>query len=255
MELARLISALGRFAPLKDSEEWDYPGFQDGPREKRRAVHRIALALDLIPEAMERLEKERPDLLLTHHPFYFGKPEDIRRDFPWKEKLHEFLLDRGIAVYSYHTCFDKARGGMNDTLMECLGLVPQTVADDPYLRIAEADFSSLDALLSRVKEAFRLPSLGFIRGRMGPIRRLGIIGGGASGMYASAIANACDCFLSGDCSHHQRIEMKEAKLNFIELPHECEEAGFLRGMARQLWTIDPRLEIIPLELQKPMERS
>lgn len=255
MELRRLIRTLGRLCPLNDSEDWDFPGYQEGPKNVTRPVCRIALCLDLLPEVIPLLSDCVPDLILTHHPFYFGNRKEILQDFPWKEGIRRFLVENELPVYSYHTCFDKAKGGMNDSLLQAMGLKAESVEDDPYLRIAEVDDSNMEELIHEVKKAFDLESVSYLSGNDKPIRRIGLIGGGATGLFPSAALHHCDCFLSGDSSHHQRIEMRESGLNYIELPHECEEKGFLIGMERFLKSIDSRLEILPLRVQKPLERS
>ncbi len=252
MELGSLIKKLGRKAPLAKSEPWDFPGYQDGPVDRSKEVRSVFLCLDLLPSCLDALSSSSFDLVLTHHPFFFGRKEEILDTFPWKKELHRCLWEQGLPVYSYHTCFDRAKGGMNDALIERLGLVPHE-SSDPYLRFADCDFRSLSELKERVRSAFGLPALLSLAAKEGPIRRIGVVGGGGSSMYPAALAAGCEVFLSGDSSHHARIEMREAGLSFLELPHECEETGFFLGMSRMLQEIDPTLRIVAPSLQKAME--
>ena len=61
------------------------------------------------------------DLIISHHPVIFNKLSAIRTD-TYDGRLLQKLLIHHVAVYSAHTNWDSADGGVNDILANTLGL-------------------------------------------------------------------------------------------------------------------------------------
>ena len=71
MNTRSLLKKLGDRYPKKLAEFYDHPGLQVGTFKKD--TNRILLALDFDDEVFPEIEKYKPDMIITHHPFIFGK--------------------------------------------------------------------------------------------------------------------------------------------------------------------------------------
>ena len=117
--IADLIAFLERFAPLELAEEWDNVGLLIGDRQVD--APRVLTCLTLTPDvAREAIEREA-GLIVAHHPILFRAVKGLTADDAEGRMLLE-LIKAGIAVYSPHTAYDSAAGGINQQLAVRLGL-------------------------------------------------------------------------------------------------------------------------------------
>lgn len=254
MKLRPLLTRLGRKVPVSLSEPWDFPGYQCGNKRMNQEIRSVLLCLDYTEEVHAYAKNEQPDLILTHHPFFFGKKKDVLSVDPLKRELVKRIEeDLTAPIYSYHTDFDKTQGGMNDTLMTYLKMNDIAVAPDGLLRTGTLPQPiTLPELCHYLCSCFSLSYLPYCGDEKEKFTKIGLIAGGAADEYHLAFASGVDCYLSGDCSHHTRVELKRYGYRFIELPQECEEVGFLIGMKKMLLSIDS-LRVLTFSFEKPFE--
>jgi dinuclear metal center YbgI/SA1388 family protein len=117
--IADLISFLERFAPLELAEEWDNVGLLTGDRNRNAA--RVLTCLTLTPDVAREAMSQKAGLIVTHHPILFHAVKRLTADDAEGRMLLE-LIAAGIAVYSPHTAYDSAAGGINQQLATRLGL-------------------------------------------------------------------------------------------------------------------------------------
>lgn len=160
MTVASIIDELSHLAPLSLAADWDNVGLLLGDRAT--PVRRVMTCLTVTPEtAAEAIEGEA-QLIVTHHPVLFKAVKRLTTDTPEGAMLSA-LLRAGVAVYSAHTAFDDAKGGINDTIAARLGL-----SDVATLRLREGSRSCKvvvyvpDKDLSRVSEAMFAAGAGHI---------------------------------------------------------------------------------------------
>jgi dinuclear metal center YbgI/SA1388 family protein len=117
--LNQLIQMLNLFAPPALAESWDNVGLQIGNTHQK--INKILCALDINDAVIEEACQLDVDCIVTHHPFLFKSIKQI--DFT-TSKGHQIekLLTHHISVFSLHTNFDIAYGGLNDYLSQNLGL-------------------------------------------------------------------------------------------------------------------------------------
>ncbi len=251
MKLKQLLLKLGRLYPVSLAEDFDHPLYQTGKKEMEKEIRKVFLCLDFTEDCFEAAKKEQPDLILTHHPFFFGKKKDIYLSDP-KKKILDQKINESLScpIYSYHTNFDKAKGGMNDVLLGELSLPLSYIGDESLLRVSilEKETTTED-VLQHLLSCFSFDHLCYLDFHT-PVRKIGFIAGGAGNDFSLALKEKCDLFISGDCSHHARVDMTRYHLNYIELPHECEEKGFLLGMKRALLSLDPSLDVISFAFEE-----
>jgi dinuclear metal center YbgI/SA1388 family protein len=117
--VAAIVEYLERFAPPALAAEWDNVGLLLG--ERGAAVGRARTCLTVTPEVAAEAVAGGAQLLVTHHPIFFRPFKRLTGDTPEGAMLLS-LARAGVAVYSPHTSFDNARGGINELLAARLGL-------------------------------------------------------------------------------------------------------------------------------------
>ncbi len=105
--------------PLALAAEWDNVGLLLGDRAA--AVHRAITCLTVTRAVVAEAVAAKATLIVSHHPILFRGVKNLSCDSP-DGRLLLPLLKGGVAVYSPHTAFDNAAGGINAQLAEALNL-------------------------------------------------------------------------------------------------------------------------------------
>lgn len=155
-----IITVMEKHYPLYLAEEWDNVGLQAGSREKE--VRKIAIALDLDDQIMERAIKSKADLIITHHPLFFKAIKSIDYSKP-EGKLLKTIISSDIAVYSAHTNLDAAEAGINQWLAEKLELQNiQPLYNGPQEKLVKLTVFVPLTHIDQVKEAIHKAGAGYI---------------------------------------------------------------------------------------------
>lgn len=252
MKTSRLIRKLAAFYPQHLRDPWDFGGLMVGPYPEE--TRRVFLCLDFDRTLLGDVKRFKPDLILTHHPFFFGKPKDILEKDEEKRESYAFLKEKGIALASYHTNFDRAKRGMNDALAERLGLsdIHPLEAESMARGGTLSQPMEIHAFASYVLERFGLPYLGLIAEGKKEVSKVAIIGGGGWSFFKAAQAEGYDAYLSGDCPHHGRREIILSHYNYLDIPHEVESI-FIEQMTKILLEIDQSLIVEGRAHERPWE--
>lgn len=238
------ISKLGRMFPKSISNKYyDFVGLSTGkiPQE----ISKILLALDYDEEVHEIAKKYKPDLVLTHHPFFYGNKNYVLSKYPFKSKLYEEINKEGISIFSLHTNFDETKGGMNDALSKALNLQDVYCAPNyPMMRIGYlANEMEVKEFAKYAKKCLKVNYGLLINAGKSQIKKVAVIGGGAGENYQYAIDEGCDIFVSGDAAHHVRREIISSHFNYLDLPHEIEKI-FIPTMKNIVNDIDASIDVL-----------
>lgn len=217
MKLDEFIKIMNGIAPAELAEEWDNPGLLIGTRKAE--IKKVLVALDCSAATANEAAEWGADLLLTHHPVFFGGVKHILPNDP--ETAAPFtLLENGIALFAAHTNLDAADGGVNDCLAEVFGLEDvQKLPPEGLGRIGTLpeplSFAELASLAeSRLGTRVRITGDGSKL-----IRRFAMIGGGGAGELFSAKAAGADAYITGEMKHHLAIQADFIGLSVIEAGH------------------------------------
>jgi dinuclear metal center YbgI/SA1388 family protein len=244
--LAQVTAELERIAPLRLAADWDSVGLLVGTR--RDAIGRIMTCLTLTPEVAREAVRERADMVVAHHPLPFRPVGRITDGSSTGSVLLE-LVGAGIAVWSSHTAWDSAAGGINDQLAEMLSLehVSPIEPDEVYPlagfgRAGAAPAGWSVAQLSR-----------HVAGRLGvkgvqvagdparPAGRVGIVCG-SGGESIDAIRKAgCNTLVTGEIKLHGALEAVAGNLAVIAVGHHASERFSMETLARRLADAIPGL--------------
>ena len=260
----QICQHLAEIAPLRLAESWDNVGLLIGDR--RAAARRILTCLTITPDVVDEAIREKVDLIVSHHPLPFKPLGKLTTDstasgLVWK------LCGAGIAVYSAHTAYDSAVGGINDQWCEGLGLrdvrplIP--VSGPPGSRDCGSGGgeagkkSSRDAGPAAVGEGSGrygdrdqpVAAKEFLRDaarwcestrpRMigdpdRPVRRVGVACGSGGSFLAAARRHGCDALVTGEATFHTCLEAENTGLSLFLVGHHASEWFAMRRMAETL---------------------
>lgn len=115
-QVAKIVD---RIAPPQLALPNDPIGWQLG--DPASFVEKVAVALDASPKSVAAAAYHGAQMLVTHHPLIYRPLASVRFDDPVGSAVRT-LCEKGISVYSAHTNWDVAEGGVNDALAEALEL-------------------------------------------------------------------------------------------------------------------------------------
>lgn len=174
MRVATVIEQLERLAPPRLAADWDNVGLLLGDQETPLA--RVMTCLTVTPASAAEAVARQAGLIVSHHPVLFRAVKRLTTDTADGRMLLD-LVRAGVAVYSPHTGWDNARGGINDQLTALLGLgavgplrridrsrqvkVVVFVPENDLPRVSEALFAAGAGQIGEYREcSFRLAGTG-----------------------------------------------------------------------------------------------
>jgi dinuclear metal center YbgI/SA1388 family protein len=114
-----IIGFLESVAPLRLAAEWDNVGLLVGQRDVE--ARRVMTCLTVTPSVAAEAVEGNVQLIVAHHPVLFRGVKRLT-DETAEGRVLLALIRAGVAVYSAHTAFDNAGGGINAELARRLGL-------------------------------------------------------------------------------------------------------------------------------------
>ena len=245
------ISAyINELAPYDTQCSWDNCGLLVG--DGNAEVKKVGLCLDLTEETFENAKKYGSDLIITHHPAIFS---------PQKSFLAESLIYKasvsGVAVISAHTCFDCAKGGVNDVLCGLLGLsdiksVQSNECTVPMVRIGKTgneytpeEFAKI--VSQKLGTVVRLVDAGQ------KINSVAVCGGAGMDFICDAIRDGADAFVTGEIKHHEMLFAKEKGITVICAGHFETEYPAMTALKNKLSEKFNSTEFGVLEQSNPIK--
>ncbi|WP_102027002.1 Nif3-like dinuclear metal center hexameric protein [Salirhabdus sp. Marseille-P4669] len=115
----QVIRVFEEWAPKTLAMEGDNVGLQVGTLN--RPVRKIMVTLDVLENVIDEAIEKQVNLIIAHHPFLYKSLSQIDTNQE-KGRIIKKLIQHDITVYAAHTNLDLANGGVNDMLIEALGL-------------------------------------------------------------------------------------------------------------------------------------
>jgi dinuclear metal center YbgI/SA1388 family protein len=237
--MSSVTAALEAIAPLALAADWDAVGLLVAPRRPR--IDRVMACLSLTAETAAEAVRERADLVVSHHPLPFRPVARLTDDSPVGRVLLD-LVGAGIGVWSSHTAWDSAAGGINDQLAALLGLEHVAPLERSPLH-PPAGFGrsgtaaagwSVGRLARHAADRLAAGGVQVAGDATRPAGRVGIVCGSGGDALAQVMAAACDTFLTGEIRLHQAIEARAAGLAVIAVGHHASERFSLDVLAGRL---------------------
>ncbi len=119
MKTEELISAFETFAPSYLANDWDNVGLLVGATDW--SAKNILLTIDLTEVVMQEAISMKTNTIVSYHPPIFNPLKSVtNRTF--KERVVLDAILHKIAIYSPHTSLDIAKNGVNDWIVEGIGV-------------------------------------------------------------------------------------------------------------------------------------
>lgn len=231
MKLNDFIAEMERIAPRTLALEFDNPGLLVEPDHDE--IDRVLVALDCTREVAEEAAQWRADLVLTHHPLFFHPVQHMTNSDPATAAAC-VLLRKGIGLFAAHTNLDAAKGGVNDTLCELLGLQDTIPFDEGVGRVGTRTTEvSIRKFIYEVERALKT-KVQFIGNPNALVYRVAVLGGSGSGAIQTAKAAGADVLLTGEIKYSDAIDAKTIGLNLIVAGHYETEHPALEPLISRL---------------------
>lgn len=114
-----VFKVIERWAPQHFAYDWDHVGLQVGSQVDE--TNKVMVTLDVLQSVVDEAIEKGVNLIVAHHPLLFRPLKKI--DFQSvKGKIVKKLIEHNITVYAAHTNLDIAESGVNDLLLDKLGI-------------------------------------------------------------------------------------------------------------------------------------
>ena len=229
MNISSIIPILEQIAPPELAEDFD-EGRIGAILNLGNDIEKIAVALDPTDYVLNRAADIGADMLITHHTLIFHPITVVTKTLADTLKI---ALDNNISLYSMHTNYDKAQGGVNDVLANRLGLT--NVTNLELGRIGDIPTCSTDTFAKHVSRS--LDTHVQYVGDKDNISRVMVIGG--SGFRAEyldiARQNDVDAFVSGELKHD--VIRARGDISLIDATHYATENPAMEHLCERLLDI------------------
>ncbi|MBO5500881.1 MAG: Nif3-like dinuclear metal center hexameric protein [Clostridia bacterium] len=239
---------LDSIAPFETAEGFDNVGLLIG--DKAAPVSKVIFTLDLSEKTVDEAIAFGAELIITHHPIIFSPLRRIHYDTPFGRMLVK-LTGAGISVIAAHTNWDKAPGGVGDTLAKLLALQNITPLDD-YVRLGEL----ATPILASEFAALLTKALNFAPRWYGEdklLRKVAVAGGSYGEGYELALEAGADAFVTGEIKHHEILDAIAQGLIIYDGGHHATEHPAMPTMQvlfadickQNGWQVETRLSMAP----------
>lgn len=247
MTVIELYNKLCEIIPTSLSCPWDKDGLESCP-EPLKEVKKILITLDITNAAIDRAIEGNFDVIVSHHPIFFGGL-GVMNALTFDGAKAVRLARNNIAAMSFHTRLDALADGVNDTLARICGLKNiEVVGDDKIARVGELDEEiSLADFACNVKRALshgegeREAFLNVCNAN-GKTKRVALVGGSGGDMMNLAKEVGADTYLTGDAKHHEYLGAYDFGINLICAGHFFTEYPVCEFLKKTLAEISPEFE-------------
>lgn len=227
-----ILDFLWEVAPEEGKESWDNVGHLVGRRNAE--VTRVLVALDITMPVIHEAIETGAQLIVSHHPLIWDTYRHVNDSVFQQDKVLT-LAENRIAAICMHTNLDEAEDGVDDTLVETLGLTPEYhLAEGKIGHVSElSEPMPLQEFLPLVKERLHANGLRYCDGGR-PVQRIAT-GCGSCGEYLTdAVQAGCDTFITGDVKYSVMIDALGQGINLIDAGHYPTENPIVTKLHQKL---------------------
>lgn len=240
MKLRDIISYFESKAPISLQEAYDNSGLIFGNADAE--VFKVLVCLDVDIDAIEYAILQNCQLVLSHHPTIFKG----LKNFTETSKESSILIKaikNDLALYSSHTNFDSAEGGLSDLLCGKLGLknikVLKTTSPDSAEygagRYGETKLTDGMKFINRVKTKLSLDSIRYVGQIPQTVTKVAVYNGSYNrDILSNLISISPVTLITGDLKYHDAQELLYNNIFTIDAGHYGTEIIFVDEIAYML---------------------
>lgn len=224
-KVSDIYNFIDSFAPFESQAEWDNSGLLVGDSDAE--VKKAVVALDCTDGVTDLAVREKCSLIITHHPVIFNPQSDFRDD-----NTAYKCAKNGISVISAHTCYDFARGGVNDILAETLSLKNIRKSADGEFTLGETDCTEVKELAGLVAERLAARVSYCLKDKR--IKTVAVCGGAGADFLAPASLEGADVLVTGEAKYHEFLDAAKSGTALITAGHYNTEVIAMRPLYQRL---------------------
>lgn len=223
-----IIRYLNDLFPPKLAAEWDKAGFQIEDvynLASQDHVDAIITCLDVNLDVVKFAIKNKANLIISRHPFFFEEME-IELNNIAKKEVHQLLLENEIQVFSIHTNYDASD---HQNLIELLKLklnikeVKRIGESNEGFDIKLLSDITISDFVKKLNQLFNSSNT-IISSKindMNIINRFGICTGSGASMMIYEKMNNCT-FVTGEAKWHEFLYANQNNVNLLTFGHYME---------------------------------
>jgi len=251
MKLKEIMNWIEEIAPLHLQESYDNSGLIIGDEDQ--VISKAVVCLDADEAVMEYARENCAQLVISHHPCVFRPLKTFSPKSPEGSILYSAVAN-GIAVYSAHTNFDSARGGIGDMICHELGLdgvhvlVPGSDPDPGHGIGRWGSYRtpvSFGDFLGILGARLGIRSMREVGKRPGQVSRVAVLNGSYDKSFVDDLLSVKpDVLLTGDLKYHDALALRYHGIYAIDAGHYRTEVIFVRGLSGMLKKAFPNLDVL-----------
>ena len=246
MKISTVYNYIDAIAPFDTQMSFDNAGLLVGDRNAE--FERALLCLDITPKAVEEAVRKNCSLIISHHPVIFQPVRNCLSD-----SVPYLLAKNGLTAICAHTNWDKAAGGVNDTLCGILGIDCSSSAQPN----AEFRMGTIEnEITAREFSLFAAEKLNTCVRTTCPdkmVKTVAVCGGAGSDYYEEAARYGADMLLTGEVKHHEFLAADALGLALAAAGHHETEVISMAALAEKLRVVFPGNTFFVSELDNPVE--
>ncbi len=224
-----IAAYIEELAPKSLAMSWDNPGLMVGDMD--RHAQKIYIALDGTSENVSEAVRLGADMIITHHPLIFTSISRVtEQDVCGRIIIN--LIKNNISLYSAHTNFDIADGGMNDILCERLDIVDARRFTDE--ECTDGSGNSLENIgrvgrldtpiemadyVDFVKNVLGCAAISYVGDPSEIISTAAVCSGSGGDLIYNAYNAGADVYITSEIKHHEAQLALELGINLIDAGH------------------------------------
>lgn len=240
LKVKDIIGNLEKKYPKVNAENWDNVGLIVG--KLNQEVRKVQLSLDATDKAIENAIKNGAELIITHHPMIFKPVKTITTMDNLGRKIIK-IIENNRSLYAMHTNLDSSKNGLNDYILNLLGVENSKVIDvnefDSEVGIGRlytlSKEMSIDEYATFVKNSLKIKNIRIIsENREKIIKKIALINGSGMSYWRKVKSLGADLFITGDIGYHDALDAKEAGINVFDIGHFESENCFVELLRKDI---------------------
>ena len=223
----QIYEYIDSFASFETAMNFDNAGLLVG--NPQQTITKAIITLDVTSKVIDEAVKKGAELIVSHHPVIFNPIKNVLCD-----SVPYLAAKNNITIISAHTNLDVARGGVNDSLAEKIGVKVDEFFDEDCAALGhlESEIESID-FAQNIKTKLECNGLRFTN-RDGKIKTVVVsCGAGGDNIFLAKKLNA-DAFITGEIKHHEIIFANENNIAVFDLGHYQSENHITEKLTKKL---------------------
>ena len=236
MKCQVIMNAMEQLAPKSLKEDWDNVGLLVGNPEAE--VKRIFVCLDADEANIEQAIRKNCQMIITHHPVIFDGIKKVRTDL-YTGRILKKLLVNDISVFSAHTNFDQAEGGVDDILANLIGLTKikmwEVGGETICGRIGYLEKPmTIEEFANQVKQGLKTDYVRYTSAGERMIKKVALCSGAGACFLGKAAFSGADAYVTGDVKYHDAQHAVEYGIHIVDGGHYPTEYPAMLDLAKRL---------------------